>query len=115
MEKLIACCGLDCAVCDAQIATMNNDDDLRRATVEKWTQQFNATGLTIEMINCTGCRQEGVKLGHCEQCQVRICVRSKGFETCADCPELETCSIVGMIHHHAPEALLNLKELRFVK
>ena len=112
MEKLIACCGLNCTDCDAWIATMNNDDEMRRATAEKWTTQFNATGLTFEMINCTGCRQEGVKLGHCEQCQVRICVISKGFDTCADCFELETCSIVGMIHKYAPEALQNLKGIR---
>ena len=89
MEKLIACCGLNCAECEAWIATINNDDELRRATVEKWTTQFNATGLTIEMINCTGCRQEGVKLGHCDECQVRNCVKLKGYATCADFDEFE--------------------------
>ena len=34
MDKLIACCGLDCRKCDAYIATMNNDDNLRKKTAD---------------------------------------------------------------------------------
>ena len=112
MEKLISCCGLNCAECEARIATIKNDDELRRATVEKWKVQFNAPDMKIEMINCTGCREEGVKLSHCSECQVRNCVQSKGFKTCADCAELETCTIVGMIHKFSPDALGNLRVLR---
>jgi hypothetical protein len=111
MEKLIACCGLNCATCDARIATISNDDELRKATAEKWKVAFNNPDLTYEMINCTGCREEGVKLGHCPECQVRNCVKAKGFETCADCSEMETCAIVGGIHKYAPEAITNLKSL----
>ena len=33
MEKVIACCGLNCATCDARTATIANDDDLRAKTV----------------------------------------------------------------------------------
>ncbi len=29
MNELIAYCGLDCEKCDARIATLNNDNDLR--------------------------------------------------------------------------------------
>jgi hypothetical protein len=36
MEKLIACCGLNCAACDARIATLTNDDALRVKTAERW-------------------------------------------------------------------------------
>ena len=35
MEKIISCCGLNCATCDARISTVNNDQDLRIATAEK--------------------------------------------------------------------------------
>ena len=35
MEKLIACCGLNCAGCEARIATINDNDDLRCKTAEK--------------------------------------------------------------------------------
>jgi hypothetical protein len=111
MEKLISCCGLNCATCDARIATINNDDELRKATAEKWRVGFNAPDLTAEMINCTGCRQEGVKFSHCIQCEIRNCVKARELNTCGDCPEVETCSIVGGVHKFMPEALTNLRSL----
>jgi len=110
MEKLIACCGLNCATCDARIATVTNDDELRKQTAEKWKVQFSA-GITPEMINCTGCREPGVKFAHCNDCEIRNCVKSKGFETCGDCDELESCLIVKNILQYVPEALSNLKSL----
>jgi hypothetical protein len=111
MEKIIACCGLNCATCDARIATVTNNNDLREKTAEIWRKQYNATGLTAEMINCTGCREEGAKLGHCNECGVRNCVITKGFQTCADCSELEKCELLAPIHKFVPDALLNLKSL----
>ncbi len=111
MEKLISCCGLNCATCDARIATMNNDNELRIATAEKWRAGFNAPNLTPEMINCTGCREEGAKFSHCTQCEIRNCAKAKGFNTCGDCPELETCNIVSAVHKYVSEALTNLKDL----
>jgi hypothetical protein len=111
MEKLISCCGLNCATCDARIATDKNDDELRKATAEKWRVGFNAPNLTPEMINCTGCREEGAKFSHCSVCEIRNCVKAKGFNTCGDCPDLETCSIVSGVHKFMPEALTNLRNL----
>jgi hypothetical protein len=111
MEKLIACCGLNCAGCEARIATINDNDDLRCKTAEKWMTIYNATDITPEMINCTGCREPGVKIGHYEQCEIRKCVISKSFQTCADCDIMEKCELVANIHKHAPEALDNLRSL----
>ena len=111
MEKLIACCGLNCATCDARIATVNNDDELRKTTAEKWRAAFNAPGLSYEMINCTGCREEGAKFNHCTVCEIRNCVEAKGFETCGDCPEMSTCKLVEGIHKYVPEAVTNLRSL----
>ena len=37
MKQLIACCGLDCESCDARIATVKNDDELREKTAQKWS------------------------------------------------------------------------------
>lgn len=110
MEKLISCCGLNCAACDARIATINNDDELRKATAEKWRVAFSAD-IAYEMINCTGCREEGPKFSHCSMCEIRKCVNAKGYNTCGDCSELETCSIVGGILKSVPDALANLKSL----
>jgi hypothetical protein len=110
MEKLISCCGLNCATCDARIATINNDDELRKATAEKWRVAFNPD-ITPEMINCTGCREDGPKFSHCSMCEIRKCVNAKGYNTCGDCDELETCSIVGGILKAVPDALTNLRSL----
>jgi hypothetical protein len=111
MEKLIACCGLNCATCDARIATVANDNELRDQTAEKWKVQYNAQDISPEMINCTGCREDGVKFGHCEQCEIRNCVILKNFQTCADCDKLENCALVGNVLKYVPEALENLKSL----
>lgn len=111
MEKTIACCGLNCATCDARMATINNDDQLRAQTAEKWKIQHNAQGLTPDMINCTGCREEGVKFNYCSNCEIRNCVQSHHFDTCADCEQLGSCTIVGNLHQFVPEALENLKNL----
>lgn len=110
MEKLISCCGLNCAVCNARVATINNDDELRKATAEKWKVAFSAD-IVSEMINCTGCREEGLKFSHCSMCEIRKCVNAKGYNTCGDCSELETCSIVGGILKAVPDALANLRSL----
>ena len=110
MEKLIACCGLDCATCDARKATVANDNELRAKTAEIWKAQFSAD-ITPEMINCTGCREDGVKFAHCADCEIRNCVKAKGFETCADCEKLENCELTKGIHQYVPDALLNLKSL----
>jgi hypothetical protein len=109
MEKLISCCGLDCATCDARIATIENNDELRKATAANWTKMFNSPEIPFESINCTGCRMEGVKFSYCESCNIRKCVQEKGYETCGDCPEMDTCEIVAFIHKHSPDAINNLK------
>jgi hypothetical protein len=111
MEKLISCCGLNCETCEARIATVQNDDNLRKATAEKWQKMYNADSLTPDSINCTGCRMEGVKFAHCESCKIRLCVNEKEYETCGDCPEMSTCDIVAMVHKYMPEAVENLKRL----
>jgi len=110
MEKIIACCGLNCATCDARIATLSNDDELRFKTAEIWKVQYNAA-LTPEMINCTGCREEGVKFSHCSDCEIRSCARGKGFHTCGDCDQMEHCQILAGVAQYVPEALENLRSL----
>jgi Protein of unknown function (DUF3795) len=111
MKKLISCCGLNCATCEARIATVTNDDELRKATAEKWKTIYNVPDISPAMINCTGCREEGVKIGHWSTCQIRICATKKGFATCGECKEMDTCSLISPVHKSVPEALFNLKNL----
>jgi len=111
MNKLIACCGLNCETCDARVATINNNDNLRKMTAEKWQIQYNAPDIKPESINCSGCRMEGVKLGHCLQCEIRKCVNLKGFDTCGQCNVMDSCEKVIFVHKNVPEAIQNLKSL----
>ena len=93
MKQLIACCGLDCENCDARIATLADDNELRENTAKKWRVMYNSPEITAESINCLGCRADGVKIGHCNDCGIRNCVKTKGFVSCGDCNELDTCQI----------------------
>lgn len=42
MKELIGYCGLDCEQCDARIATVNNDEDLRENTAELWSRDYSS-------------------------------------------------------------------------
>ena len=112
MNELIACCGLDCEKCDARIATVTNDDSLREKTAQLWSE-MNHAPITKEMINCMGCRVDGVKTPFCSSmCEIRKCVQQKKYATCGDCPELGQCKTVSMITENNPDALSNLKQLK---
>ena len=108
MKPLIACCGIDCETCDARIATVANDDNLREDTAKKWREMFNTPDITSDSINCEGCRTEGAKFSHCNDCEIRNCAQSKGFDTCGDCAELDTCPTIGAILEHIPGGKENL-------
>lgn len=109
MKDMIACCGLDCEKCDAYLATVNDDDALRQKTANLWAELNNAP-ITAEMINCRGCRVDGVKTPFCESmCQIRQCAMKKGVDTCGSCCFVETCETVGAIFKVCPDARENLK------
>ncbi len=112
MSILISCCGLDCEQCDARKATLANDDALRQKVAAEWSVLYQSAGITPATINCTGCRAEGVKFTHClTTCDIRKCVNSRGYATCADCEEIDSCSIVGPLFGMVPGARENLRRL----
>jgi hypothetical protein len=108
MKDLIACCGIDCESCGARIATVNNDNELREKTAQKWRLMYNNPDIAAESINCMGCRTDGAKIEHCSDCEIRKCVSEKGFSTCGECKELDNCQIVGFVLQHVPDAKKNL-------
>ena len=109
MNQYIACCGLDCETCEARLATVNNDDALRAKVAKLWSD-LNGVEITSEMINCVGCRINGVKTPYCESlCPIRQCALGRGVETCGDCSEMESCEKLGAITEHNTDALNRLK------
>ena len=108
MKDLIAYCGLDCEACEARLATIRDDDALREKVAKLWSE-LNGVEITPEMINCAGCRVDGVKTPYCDSlCPIRQCAMKKNYETCGDCEEKRTCEKVGMILGNNETARRNL-------
>ena len=111
-QKMIAICGLDCGSCEARIATMKNDDVLRAKVAKEWSE-LNGVEILPEMINCEGCRADGVKTVYCEKfCAIRQCALGKGKDTCADCSERAGCSVLAPIVENNGEARDNLNAFK---
>ncbi len=111
MNENIGYCGLDCTACEARMATANDDNALRRKVAMRWSE-LNRTEILPEMINCVGCRIDGVKTPYCESlCPIRQCALKNGYETCGSCSYLEKCEKVAMITGNNDEALRNRKGL----
>lgn len=108
MNEFIAYCGLNCKTCEARMATINNDNALREKVAKLWSE-LNGVEITPEMINCVGCRIDGVKTPYCESlCPIRQCALGKRVETCGSCAEILTCEKAGMILKNDEEAQKNL-------
>ena len=110
MSKMIAYCGLDCEKCEARIATLNNDDNLRAKVAKEWSEMNNFE-ITPEMINCEGCRVDGIKTYFCEKmCEIKKCASVKPIENCGGCAEMDNCEKLKMIIDYSAEARENLKK-----
>ena len=111
MNEYIAYCGLDCQACEAYLATVNDDNELRAKVAKEWSD-LNQVEITPEMINCAGCRTQGVKTIYCDSlCQIRQCAIGKQFETCGACPEMKSCGKLSMVTENNAEALHRLEKL----
>ena len=109
MKTYIAYCGLNCETCEARIATIHNDDALRKKVAGLWSE-LNGVEITPEMINCVGCRINGVKTPFCESlCPIRQCAQGRGVETCGGCDCMESCEKLGAITGNNADALRRLK------
>jgi len=108
MKAFIAYCGLDCETCEARLATVHDDNVLREKVAKLWSE-LNGVEITPDMINCAGCRIDGVKTPYCDTlCLIRQCAMGKGYETCGDCGEVRTCEKAGMILGNNEDARRNL-------
>jgi hypothetical protein len=111
MEELIAPCGLDCAACPTYEATLKNDRKALARVAEDWSRQFGFP-MTADSVRCTGCRStSGVQIGHCAECEVRLCAIKEKHETCAGCADYGCEKIAGFLKA-VPDAKARLDSLR---
>ncbi len=109
MKQYIAYCGLDCESCEARSATVNDDDSLRQKVAKEWSE-LNGVEISPEMINCVGCRIDGVKTPYCEShCPIRQCALGRDLRTCGDCDKMVGCEKLGAIVGNNPDALKHLR------
>ena len=100
---------MDCEKCDAYLATIHDDRELREKTAKAWSE-MNGVTILPEHIVCEGCRADGVKSVYCDSlCPVRQCALKKGVPTCGQCAELKTCPTVGPIIAYDPTILENFE------
>jgi len=96
--KKIAVCGLDCASCEAYIATKRNDNKLKAKVAKKWSKEFGYPNLKLEDINCLGCLSlTGPVFQNCQKCMVRKCALEKGLKNCGQCSDYP-CKKIKSLH-----------------
>ncbi len=82
---------------------------LRQKVAKEWSEP-NGVEITPEMINCVGCRIDGVKTPYCDSlCPIRQCALERSMETCGACADMSKCEKLGMITENNADALENLK------
>ena len=108
---LISCCGMDCEQCNAFIATQNDDNQLRTETAEIWSKQYNHP-FKPEDINCTGCLEEGAKIGHCNVCPVRNCSTAKEVANCGKCEDFACDTLTNFFKLFPDNGQANMERLK---
>jgi hypothetical protein len=112
MNPLIAFCGLDCAQCEAYIATQANDKAAQQRLLVKWREEYNAPDMTLAAVTCDDCTSTGRLGGYCSACPVRACSVSRQMTNCAYCPDYASCEKLAHFFNLAPHAKANLDEIR---
>jgi hypothetical protein len=82
-RDLMAPCGLYCGVCGIYIATRDRNQKFKEV-------MGNLYGTKAEDTECLGCMQADPPLrlyGYCRSCNIRRCVKSRGFYSCHQCGE----------------------------
>ena len=78
-------CGHDCARCITYIASLRNDDNLRRQSQSFYKGQFGLD-ISLEKINCEGGRSQNV-FELCKGCPFVKCCKERSVDFCSKCLE----------------------------
>lgn len=83
--NLIGCCGHDCSRCITYLATINNDDTLRKQSQQFYKNMFGLD-IPIDEVNCLGCHSDNVFM-LCKNCPFKKCVLERKIAECSKCVE----------------------------
>ncbi len=87
---MMSACGVICSECPAYHAQEKGIVHQKRVA-EAWHRIYQLDE-PAEHISCGGCMGSDEKIFHtCRSCKARLCCRSKGFGSCAEC-SLESCT-----------------------
>jgi hypothetical protein len=111
MDRIVAICGLTCHGCPAYLATINDDDEMRRKTADQWAKEHNVD-VKPEDINCLSCLSEKEPIfQHCTVCEIRKCGMDREVLNCAHCDEY-ACEKLTKFFDMVPDAKKTLDEIR---
>ena len=110
MDQIIGFCGIICTECPAYIATINNDNVLRKRTSEEWTKEFKSE-YKPEDINCEGCHSNNLNSKYCLHCEIRKCGLTKNIQNCGYCIDYP-CGKITEFHKLVPEAKKVLDKIK---
>ncbi|MDQ5987145.1 MAG: hypothetical protein CSYNP_02882 [Syntrophus sp. SKADARSKE-3] len=88
-RELMAPCGLYCGACGVYIATRDKNEKFRSV-------MGNLYGTKPEDTACLGCMQPDpprLLYSYCSSCELRSCIKSKGFYSCHQCDQWP-CTLV---------------------
>lgn len=90
---LVGICGLYCGECEVYVAFSEGDLEKQEEIAGSISRQF-CTQVDAEQIMCGGCRGPE-EISFCAGCRIRPCATKRGFATCAECDEMDSCQILG--------------------
>lgn len=111
MDKLISACGINCAECEAYLATINDDEKAREEVASKWSEIYDADCSPMDCV-CEGCMEDGLlSTAHATSCGIRACVVEKKLNNCSECKDF-ACEQLERFFELVPGARKTLEDMR---
>ncbi|HBL84394.1 MAG TPA: hypothetical protein DDZ99_05670 [Clostridiales bacterium] len=85
MKNSVCFCGHDCSRCVTYLATVRNDDELRKQAQQFYRDEFGFD-IPLSKIHCKGGRSDDIfKL--CQDCPWMRCCLDRRINACSECSE----------------------------
>jgi len=111
MPTLTARCGLNCAECEAYLATQKHDPAELEILVKKWGEMFHKD-ITVKDVLCDGCTTLSDRhCSYCYECGVRKCAEERQLANCAVCSDYG-CATLTAFWAFAAKSKENLEAIR---